>query len=238
MQNLLAIHTAGDVCSVAFLIPAKERAELVRSSSEPRSHARLLAQMCSELIEEAAHKPSRIVVAAGPGSYTGLRIGVSTAKGLAWSMDVPLYAVSTLECLAEAYVQRAGKKNVRQVISVMRSRDDEVFASVFEARDARLNRTLVDQAVTTAELRSRIGSQVDSRVIVSDRQSTLDEVSAVLDCDECALIGHDARHLGLVLQNQTRQYLVEDLHSFVPYYLKEFVARKASKSIFDRLPFS
>lgn len=107
MSYILSIETATEVCAVTLAQEGKPIA--VRESHEARAHAKLTGQFVDELLEEvpdARKKLSAIAVSQGPGSYTGLRIGVSTAKGLAFGLDAPLIAISTLQVIAREAAQK------------------------------------------------------------------------------------------------------------------------------------
>ena len=99
---ILSIETSTDVCSVAIHLDD----QLIASSSsvEPYSHAERLAPMIDTLLKDNKldkSKLSAVAVSSGPGSYTGLRIGTSTAKGLCYALDIPLITIGTLESMLE-----------------------------------------------------------------------------------------------------------------------------------------
>jgi thiamine pyrophosphokinase len=103
MPTILHIETSTNVCSIAI----SEDAECIfkKSNDEGLNHARLLSLFIEEgldFLKEQGKKLNAIAVSSGPGSYTGLRIGVSTAKGLCYGLDIPLIAVSTLEIMSIA----------------------------------------------------------------------------------------------------------------------------------------
>ncbi len=101
---ILHIETSTNVCSVA--LSGNGQCLFSKSNAEGMNHAALLSVFISEALEAAQSlsvKLDAIAVSSGPGSYTGLRIGVSTAKGLCYGYEIPLIAVSTLEIMtAEA----------------------------------------------------------------------------------------------------------------------------------------
>ena len=101
MDYLLSIETALDVCSVA--ISNGEEIIAIKEESEHNIHSAKLTVFIEEICRESGISLSElcaIAVSKGPGSYTGLRIGVSVAKGLAYSLDKPLIAINTLESLS------------------------------------------------------------------------------------------------------------------------------------------
>lgn len=100
-MNVLAIDTSNQVLSVAVMQGEKPLATMTTNTNQ--DHSSRLMPAITELLEKAEMEPAdleEIVVAAGPGSYTGARIGVTTAKTLAWALDIPIYPVSSLAVLA------------------------------------------------------------------------------------------------------------------------------------------
>src|SRR5215203_5491452 len=98
MAHILSLETSVDVCSVAIHDNQTLLKEIVLH--EAQSHASQLAPLIQDVLSLASLKPadiSAVAVSAGPGSYTGLRIGASTAKGLCFALNIPLIAVPTLE---------------------------------------------------------------------------------------------------------------------------------------------
>src|SRR4030042_5611224 len=107
MALILNIETATPVCSVA--LAENGRIIVLRESSEEKSHAGNLAGFIEEILKEqhmSVRELSAIAVGKGPGSYTGLRIGVATAKGLSYGAKIPLIAASTLETMVAFVLRR------------------------------------------------------------------------------------------------------------------------------------
>lgn len=104
-----------------------------------------------------------VAVAAGPGSFTGLRIGVSAAKGLAWALERPCCGVSTLEAMAE---------NLRHVdatvICAMDARRNQIYNAVFTACDGELTRRTPDRAIGLAQLASELKNDEKVKIVVGD----------------------------------------------------------------------
>lgn len=226
----LSIETSADACSVSLIGD-----ETIRSleTDEPRSHARMLVPLIQELLADTAEPLDGICVDHGPGSYTGLRIGVSTAKGLAWSMGCPLHAVSSLEMLAAGFRETnpgAGDLFVRPVIS---ARGKEAYTALYQSGTEGLHELEAPRVVEAIDPCLR--PDQDAVLVTADNDTTW--------VPETGPGGHVQRillHSSLtapLLRNQSERYRVEALSTFEPLYVRGFVARKPAKSIFDRLPF-
>jgi len=114
------------------------------------SHSRTLLAMAQSLMSNLDIKPSDIdliAVAHGPGSFTGVRIGVSAAKGLAWGLDIPVYGVSTLEAMAYQTPLPGAI-----ICPVMDARREQVYNALFEWRDNSLIRLCDDRAISLEDL--------------------------------------------------------------------------------------
>ena len=129
MEKILLIETSTALCSVALAEDGLVTA--YRESSAPKAHASLTAVFVQDVLEERGLKLAdcdAVCVSKGPGSYTGLRVGVSTAKGLCFGAGLPLLAVGTLDTL----VAQAAESDYRFIIPMIDARRMEVYACVFE----------------------------------------------------------------------------------------------------------
>ena len=124
MSVILNIETSARICSVA--VSCDGMVEFHIESEEPMQHAALLAgyvERCLEFLTRREMKLDAVAVSSGPGSYTGLRIGMSLAKGLCFAKDVPLIAVPTLETLA-----------VKAMFALREPQGDEILVPMIDAR--------------------------------------------------------------------------------------------------------
>lgn len=141
-MNLLAIETATESCSVALL--AGERL-FARSELAPRRHAELLLPMCDEVLAEAGlsrHGLDAIAVGRGPGAFTGVRLAISAAQGIAFALGIPVVPVSSLAALA-----LQAPDDGAPILAVIDARMGEIYSGWFR-RDANgLVEAIADEAV-------------------------------------------------------------------------------------------
>jgi tRNA threonylcarbamoyladenosine biosynthesis protein TsaB len=125
-MNLLAIETATEACSVALLCGD---ALLDRSELAPRRHAELVLPMAEELLSEAGitrRQLDAIAVGRGPGAFTGVRLAISVAQGLALALDIPVVPVSSLATLA-----MQAPRNGAAIIAAIDARREEIYTGTF-----------------------------------------------------------------------------------------------------------
>jgi tRNA threonylcarbamoyladenosine biosynthesis protein TsaB len=135
MQNMLAIDSSSDCCSVA-LKTQTGTAEL--RVDEPREHSRKLLPMIDELLRCGELHPrdlDLLVFCQGPGSFTGLRIGVSVAQGLAYGLGLPTLGISSLSCQANAAIRLCQAGEGDHILSLLDARMDEVCWAEFKVID-------------------------------------------------------------------------------------------------------
>ena len=138
MARLLLIETSTSLCSVA--LAEDERIVCSRRSTEPRAHASLTAVFVKEILEESGWNVPNldaVAVSAGPGSYTGLRVGSSTAKGLCFGGQLPLIAVSTLDILARQAIEAGLPEGCKAIIPMVDARRMEVYTAVYSPEGIR-----------------------------------------------------------------------------------------------------
>lgn len=131
MSHILILETSGGSCSVA--LTDDDKIIFSKEINEINSHAAHLTNLVSDVLTGAdcgLKRINAIAINGGPGSYTGLRVGVSVAKGLCYSLSIPLIAVDGLKCLAFAAIQKH-LNEYGTYCAVMNSRLDELYCSLY-----------------------------------------------------------------------------------------------------------
>lgn len=231
MSLILNIETATGVCSVALafdghLIGLKE-------STVKNSHSSLLAMFIDELIKTAGILPSAldaVAVSEGPGSYTGLRIGVATAKGLCYSLGKPLIAVNTLQAMAMGMSHSPAPSPIREgELSVLYcpmidARRMEVYCAIFDETGKEIRETKAE-IMDEYSLMEFLGK--NKVVFAGDgalkcRPLFEKHPNAIFSAD----FQTSATFMILLSEEKFSRKKFEDLAYFEPFYLKDFVAGK------------
>lgn len=132
--NILCIETSTDICSVCLSVDGK--VQVLNEFKEFRHSSQLLPLILSVLDKSSIDKTQldAICISKGPGSYTGLRVGASTAKGLSFALDIPLIAIDTLTSLANGIIINEGISDSDSLIMPMiDARRDEVYAALYNS---------------------------------------------------------------------------------------------------------
>ena len=149
---ILAFETSAKAASAALLEDGKLLGESYQNTG--LTHSQTLMVMAETLLRQCGKTVadvSAVAVAAGPGSFTGVRIGVAAAKGFAWGREVPCYGVSTLEAMALSLGAYQG-----YVCPVMDARRSQVYNALFEIKDGKPVRLCDDRAIALSELAGEI----------------------------------------------------------------------------------
>ena len=149
---LLAFETSAKSCSAALHDGRGLLAESYQNSG--LTHSQTLMVMAEDLLKvcgKSAADGTALAVAAGPGSFTGVRIGVSAAKGFAWGAEKPVYGVSTLEAMARGLGGMEG-----HICCCMDARRKQVYNAIFLAENGRLTRVCEDRAISLEELKEEL----------------------------------------------------------------------------------
>jgi tRNA threonylcarbamoyladenosine biosynthesis protein TsaB len=156
---VLAMDTASSLCSAALFDAASHRALAIRSDDIGRGHAERLIGMIDDVLDEAGHSfasVKRLGVTIGPGSFTGIRVGVAAARGLALALHVPCIGVTTLEALAAGAADRSAPG--APIMAVLDARRSEFFCQVFDTALEPLTEAMALKLEETAALAHRYGA--------------------------------------------------------------------------------
>ena len=225
-MNILLIETATSVCSAA--LASEGRIVGTRESSLPNAHSSQLSVFINQLFEESGLKPSSldaVCVSGGPGSYTGLRIGVSTAKGICYGLDIPLLSVPTLKNMAAGYYQQhADYKGL--VCPMIDARRMECYSAIYNSSLEPVKEVSADIIESGIYDRWLEG---DSVVFIGDGAA---KTQPLLGVHPNALFEDGYRISAASMLPLAEQYLKEgrreDLAYYEPFYLKDFVAKKST----------
>ncbi len=232
MSLILNIETATEVCSVSFSKNGQVIA--LKENFEGQSHAKLLTVFIDELLRENQLKIKNfdaIAVSMGPGSYTGLRIGASAAKGLAYAADLPLIAVSTLQSLALSVLQKPNKNIERNawICPMIDARRMEVYTAFFDTLNVQktdISADIIDENSYSDILKNR---QVVfcGNGAAKCKDSIKHSNALFLDDIVCS-----AKYMAPLSDTAYREENFADIAYFEPFYLKNFIATVPKKNIF------
>jgi tRNA threonylcarbamoyladenosine biosynthesis protein TsaB len=206
----------------------------LKENFEGQSHAKLLTVFIDELLKENQLKIKNfdaIAESMGPGSYTGLRIGVSAAKGLAYAADLPLIAVSTLQSLALSVVQEPNKSIERNawICPMIDARRMEVYTAFFDTLNVQktdISADIIDENSYSDILKNR---QVVfcGNGAAKCKDSIKHPNALFLDDIVCS-----AKYMAPLSDTAYREENFVDVAYFEPFYLKNFIATVPKKNIF------
>ena len=234
MAAILVIETSTEVCSIALTIDGTQT-DLIESR-EGQNHARLVTVFADSLLRRNNIKPEELVAVAvskGPGSYTGLRIGVSTAKGICFARHIPLIAIGTLEAMTQHVMQNRKGYHIAEdkptlFCPMIDARRMEVFSMLYNDDGSVLkpiSAEIVDETFLSDELNEKQivfygnGSEKCSQVLKSPNALFIPQVEA------------SAKYLCDLVWQLYNKNQFEDVAYFEPFYLKDFVATVSKKNI-------
>ncbi len=163
-MKILAFESSAKAASVAALCDGALLAEYTQNSGQ--THSRTLMQMAEDLLRNCnltAQDIDAVAVAAGPGSFTGVRIGVAAAKGFAWGRQLPLYGVSTLEAMARGAALCDGI-----YCACMDARREQVYNALFCSQSGELTRLCGDRALSLDDLAQELAGRQEPVYLVGD----------------------------------------------------------------------
>lgn len=225
MSLILSIETATYICSVA--LSEGDRIIAIRETNEKNAHSRLLTVFIDEILNEAGIKATQldaIAVSEGPGSYTGLRIGVSAAKGICYAIGKPLIDISTLKALALAMQYESTDGDL--LIPAIDARRMEIYTAVY---DLQLNELTAPGSVIVDEFFFRNLPGHKRIIMAGDGAAKCVPIAEV--SDRIVLTGEvhpSAKSIARLAWLKYQEKDFADTAYFEPFYMKEFLAGKPS----------
>ena len=230
---IICLETATNLCSVALCDSSGVIS--LRESDDQKSHASLLTVFIDEVLKEnnlRAKDLNAVAVSKGPGSYTGLRIGVSVAKGIAYGLSIPLVGIETLFSM---FWGISGNKNINSY-----DNKNTLFCPMLDAR-----RMEVYYAIYNAE--GKIIKNISAEIITEDTFSSVHESQKIIlfgtgasKCKETITRKNihfeddfhmSASHMYRPVYDAIKDLRYENVAYFEPYYLKDFITSKPRKNI-------
>ena len=217
---LLAFESSAKAASVALFSDGVFVKEQYRN--EGLTHSQTLLPMAQQLLKDCSLQPkdiNAVAVAAGPGSFTGVRLGVAAAKGFAWGAEIPCYGVSTLEAMARQMGDFVG-----YILPVMDARRQQVYTALFESDGKGVCRLWEDRAISLEQLAEEIKTLEKPIFLVGDGSilcyNTLKEQipSLVLQPEE--KMHQRARGVGLAALAAIANGTQGDAAALTPNYLR------------------
>jgi len=221
MAFILAIETTTKNCSVALFENEKLLA-LKEHCSDDYSHAEQLTLFIKEVIKSAnlpLKEIEAIAISKGPGSYTGLRIGTSTAKGLCYALDITLISISTLKAMAFTMAQHQTADIYCPMIDARRM---EVFSAVYDVENNEIRRVQAD----VLDEQTYANFLNNEMLFFGDGALKCKEIISHKNAKFLEGVYPSAKNLGALANTKFIKKDFEDVAYFEPYYLKDFVAGK------------
>jgi tRNA threonylcarbamoyladenosine biosynthesis protein TsaB len=223
MPNILCIETATTICSVALTsngtIPAEKK------SAEKNAHSAIVTLFIEDILKKAGLEYTDIdavAVSKGPGSYTGLRIGVSTAKGLCYALDIPLISVNTLHSMSKGMADILSEEDSSTLLCPMiDARRMEVYSAVYDINGKEIRETkaeIIEPDSFSEYLKNHKvvffgdGAAKCRDIITHPNAVFYDDVNPA------------AKNMAAIATEKFKDKQFEDVAYFEPCYLKEFIA--------------
>ncbi|AKS37204.1 hypothetical protein NP92_13985 [Anoxybacillus gonensis] len=215
-MKVLAIDTSTFVMGIAVVDGQIVKGEIITNLK--KNHSIRVMPAIEALLQECDMSPKdleRIVVAKGPGSYTGVRIGVTIAKTLAWTLNIPLVGVSSLEVMAASAKYFQGL-----VVPLMDARRGQIYTGLYKVEGDCVQSIVADQVILATEWANELKAYNEPILLVGN-DSSLHEATFVETLDRVQVAPatlHNPRPSELAWLGINRE--PEDIHTFVPNYIR------------------
>jgi tRNA threonylcarbamoyladenosine biosynthesis protein TsaB len=229
MSFILCIETSTAICSVAVV--SEDAILSVCELTEGNAHASMLTSLIEEAVVKAGIRLQQldaIAISKGPGSYTGLRVGMSTAKGLCFALDKPMLAIDTLQALAARYMQLQPLLEPTLIVPMIDARRMEVYSAVFDEKLHQVENT----AATIVDEHSFAAIKEQHKVVFVGNgagkcEAVLAHPNALFAGDvNCSASGMFEQAVKAFAEKR-----FEDVAYIEPYYLKDFVGTTPKKRV-------
>lgn len=222
MATILCVETATKNCSVALSVNgsviALQEDNPKNEGGRNFSHAEKLHQYIAKVLEVASLSKQdidAIAVSKGPGSYTGLRIGVSSAKGLCYALGIPLISVPTLEMLARQV------QDTTTVIPMLDARRMEVYSAIFSSEMEQVRETQA-QILTASSFETYLTK--GPVTFIGDGVAKFKEICKHPNAVFIEESLPSAKEMAVIVEAKYKKSDTEDVAYFEPYYLKDFIS--------------
>lgn len=219
MAYILNIETSTTNCSVAIFNDLN-LIEFAEVNTGDYSHSKSLHVFIDSILKKSKIFPkdlSAISVSKGPGSYTGLRIGVASAKGLCFALDIPLISIETLKILSQNLLNKG------IVIPCLDARRMEVYSAVFDIDNKMIRETRAEIINENSFEEYLNKNQV---YFIGNANEKLKTIITNKNAEFIDNYFPSARQMGLLSFNKFKNNKFENLDNFEPFYLKDFVGAK------------
>ena len=220
MSRILCVDTSSFICSVSVF----ENLSLISSNSTEveKSHSKFIIQLIDQSLKDANIKINEIdafAVSMGPGSYTGLRIGVSTIKGLCYSLEKPLISINTLEILSKSALNHINNYNDFFICPMIDARRMEVFTKML---DNNFNEVEKDKALI---LDDKSFNDIGGGKLIyffGDGSNKFQKITNNKNFHFIDNIISSSKHMGELANIKYENNQFENLTTFEPFYIKDF----------------
>ncbi|MBW7652212.1 tRNA (adenosine(37)-N6)-threonylcarbamoyltransferase complex dimerization subunit type 1 TsaB [Anoxybacillus sp. ST4] len=216
-MKVLAIDTSTFVMGIAVVDGQVVKGEIITNLK--KNHSIRVMPAIESLLQECDMSPKeieRIVVAKGPGSYTGVRIGVTIAKTLAWTLGISLIGVSSLEAMAASAKYFQGL-----IVPLMDARRGQIYTGLYKAEGGNIQSIVADQVILATDWANELKAY-DEPILLVGNDSSLHEASFIQTLNRAVQVAsftlHNPRPSELAWLGMHRE--PEDIHTFVPNYIR------------------
>ncbi|MGL5636154.1 MAG: tRNA (adenosine(37)-N6)-threonylcarbamoyltransferase complex dimerization subunit type 1 TsaB [Bacteroidales bacterium] len=229
MPTIIHIETSTEICSVAL----SHHGEVIfnKENHDGFSHAThlgLFLESAVRFAEEQGYGIDAVAVSCGPGSYTGLRIGVSTAKGFCYGRNIPLISIPTPIVLAQAILQKEMTGKATVLCPMLDARRMEVYAAMYDLNlnpVREISAEIIDENSFAEERRENTilffgnGAEKCKEALEDNKSLFLEDIHPL------------AKYMVVPAEEKFKKKEFEDIAYFEPFYLKEFVATTAKNKV-------